>query len=47
MLVLLKETRMHEMIGLVGKPAMWFSNWSDTNWPVQSQKMARSMKFRI
>ena len=26
---------------------MWFSNRSDTNRPVQSQKMARGMKFRI
>ena len=26
---------------------MWFPNRSDTNRPVQSQKMARSLKFRI
>ena len=26
---------------------MWFSNSSDTNWPVQLQKQARSLKFRI
>ena len=26
---------------------MWFPNRSDTNRPVQSQKTARSMKFRI
>ena len=26
---------------------MWFLNRSDTNWPVQSQKRARSLKFRI
>ena len=32
---------------LVGKPTMWFSNRSDTNWAVQAQKMARSLKFRI
>ena len=32
---------------LVGKPTMWFSNWSDTNRPVQAQKRARSLKFRI
>ena len=31
----------------MGKPAMWFSNRSDTNWPVQAQKRARSLKFRI
>ena len=26
---------------------MWFPNRSDTNWPVQAQKQARSLKFRI
>ena len=26
---------------------MWFPNRSDTNWPVQAQKRARSLKFRI
>ena len=26
---------------------MWFPNWSDTNRPVQSQKMARGWKFWI
>ena len=26
---------------------MWFPNRSDTNWTVQSQKRARSLKFRI
>ena len=26
---------------------MWFPNRSDANWPVQSQKMARSLKFWI
>ena len=30
---------------LVGKPTMWFPNRSDTNRPVLSQKMARSLKF--
>ena len=25
----------------------WFSTWSDTNRAVQSQKMARGLKFRI
>ena len=29
------------------KPTMWFSNRSDTSQPVQSQKMARSLKFWI
>ena len=32
---------------LVGKPTMWFPNRSDTNRPVQSQKRARNLKFRI
>ena len=32
---------------LVGKPTMWFPNWSDTNQAVQLQKRARSLKFRI
>ena len=26
---------------------MWFTNRSDTNWPVQSQKQARNSKFGI
>ena len=29
------------------KPTFWFSTWSDTNQAVQSQKMARGLKFRI
>ena len=29
------------------KPTMWFPNRSDTNRPVQLQKPARSLKFRI
>ena len=32
---------------LVGKPTMWFPTRSDTNRAVQTQKTARSMKFRI
>ena len=32
---------------LMGKPTMWFPNRSDTNRPVQAQKSARSLKFRI
>ena len=35
------------MSHLVGKPTMWFPNRFDTNWPVQAQKRARSLKFRI
>ena len=31
----------------MGKPTMWFPNRSDTNQPVQAQKTARSVKFRI
>ena len=36
-----------EMSHLVGKPTMWFPTRSDTNRPVQAQKRARSLKFRI
>ena len=32
---------------LVGKPTMWFPNRYDTNWSVQAQKKARSLKFWI
>ena len=35
------------MSRLVGKPTMWFLKRSDTNRPVQAQKRARSLKFRI
>ena len=35
------------MSHLVGKPTMWFLNRSDTNQAAQSQKQARSLKFRI
>ena len=31
----------------VRKPTIWVLTRSDTNWPVQSQKQARSLKFRI
>ena len=31
---------------LVRKPTMWFPNKSDTNQAIQSQKQARSLKFR-
>ena len=31
----------------MGKPTIWFPNRSDTNRPVQLQKQARSLKFRI
>ena len=30
-----------------GKPTMWFLDRSDTNQAAQSQKQARSLKFRI
>ena len=33
------------MSHLVEKPTVWFPNRSDTNWPVQLQKQARSLKF--
>ena len=36
-----------QMSHLVGKPTMWFPNRSDTNQAVQSQKQARSLKFRF
>ena len=29
----------------MGKPTMWFLNMSNTNQPVQSQKIARGLKF--
>ena len=35
------------MLRLVGKPTMWSPTRSDTNRPVQSQKRARILKFRI
>ena len=35
------------MSRLVRKPTMWLPNRSDTNQAVQSQKQARSLKFRI
>ena len=41
-----KAGQLH-MSRLVGKPTMWFPNRSDTNRPVQAQKEARSLKFRI
>ena len=31
----------------MGKPTMWFLNRPDTNQPVQSQKRASRLKFRI
>ena len=31
----------------MGKPTIWFPNGSDINQAVQSQKQARSLKFRI
>ena len=35
------------MSRFVGKLRMWFPKGSDTNLAVQSQKQARSLKFRI
>ena len=29
------------------KPTIWISDQVDTNWPEQSQKIARSLKFRM
>ena len=29
------------------KPTIWVPTRPDTNWPVQSHKQARSLKFRI
>ena len=29
----------------MAKPTIWFPNRSDTKWPVQLQKQARSLKF--
>ena len=40
-------TKHKHMSCLVGKPTMWFPKRSDTNPPVQSQKRARILKFRI
>ena len=37
----------NDLSRLVGKPTMWFPNRSDTNRPVQAQKRARRLKFRI
>ena len=36
---------MYYLSRLVEKPTMWFPNRSDTNRAVQSQKMARTLKF--
>ena len=36
-----------QMSRLTGKPTMWFPNRSDANRPVQLQKQARILKFRI
>ena len=40
------DTYQH-MSGIMRKPTFWFPTWSDTNQAVQSQKMARGLKFRI
>ena len=31
----------------MSKPTFWFPTWSDTNQAMQSQNMARGLKFRI
>ena len=36
-----------DMSHLVEKPTMWFPNRSDTNRPLQLQKLARNLKFWI
>ena len=41
------DKNLTQMSRLVEKPTMWFPNRSDTNRPVQAQKIARSLKFRI
>ena len=35
------------MSRVMRKPKFWFPTWSNTNWAVQLQKMARGLKFRI
>ena len=35
------------MSHVMRKPTFWFLTWSDTNWAVQLQMMARGLKFRI
>ena len=42
-----QHQNIRQLSRLVGKPTMWFPNRSDTNQAVQSQKQARSLKFRI
>ena len=41
------KVRVDKMSRVVRKPTFWFPTWSDTNQAVQSQKMARSLKFQI
>ena len=43
----LSASAFYPLSRLVGKPTMWFPNRSDTNRPVQAQKRARRLKFRI
>ena len=35
------------MSRVMRKPTFWFPTWSDTNQAVQSQKMAKGLKFQI
>ena len=37
----------NHMSRVMKKPTKWFLKRSDTNWPVQSQKKAGSLNFRI
>ena len=37
----------YQMSRVMREPTLWFPTWSDTNQAVQSQKMDRSLKFRI
>ena len=37
----------HQMSRIMRTPTFWFPIWSDTNQAVQSQKLARGLKFRI
>ena len=46
--VLINDDKVHlQMSHLVGKQTMWFPTRSDTDRPVQAQKQARGLKFRI
>ena len=44
---LLLDYSKQEKSHVMRKPTFWFPTWSDTNWAVQLQKMARGLKLRI